>query len=124
MAISMNNIYQGINYMGDSSSLASVANAEKLSGTIKSASNDDETMKACEEFEAYLLQKMFQSMEETAKVFSDDKDNDSTGYVEMFSDNMYQAIAENMMSSGQSLGIAKTLYDSIKQNEQGQIVTE
>ena len=99
--------------MGDTSSLSSIADAEKLTNTISSASDDEETMEACEQFEAYLLQKMFQGMEKTAKVFSDEEE-DSLGYVNMFSDNMYQAIAENMMSSGQSIGIAKTLYDSIK----------
>ena len=36
--------------------------------------------------------------------------------MDMFSDNMYQALAENMMASGNGLGIAQTLYDSMARN--------
>ena len=79
-------------------------------------------MAACEEFEVYLLQKMFQSMEESAKIFSDEEEEGSE-YVEMFSDNMYQAMAESMMATGSGLGIAQTLYDSMVQNS-GSLASE
>ena len=34
----------------------------------------------------------------------------------MFSDQMYQAVAQNMVNSGQGLGIAQTLYESMARN--------
>ena len=59
---------------------------------------------------------MFQTMEETAKVFSDDEDDEGSEYTDMFNDQMYEAIAENMVESGSGLGIAQTLYESMARN--------
>lgn len=117
MSLSVDNLYSAL---GSSSigadTMSSVASANSLTNRINDAETDEEMMSACEEFETYLLQKMFQSMEETAKVFSDDEDEEGSEYVDMFSDNMYQALAENMMASGAGLGIAQTLYDSMARN--------
>ena len=72
---------------------------------------------ACKQFESYLVQQMFKSMQESAKVFSDeDEDDNSTDYVNMFQDNYLETIAEQMVNSGQGLGIAEQLYDSMKAN--------
>lgn len=117
MSLSVDNLYSAL---GSSSigadTVSGVASANSLTNKINEAQTDEEMMSACEEFETYLLQKMFQSMEETAKVFSDDEDEEGSEYVDMFSDNMYQALAENMMASGAGLGIAQTLYDSMARN--------
>ena len=64
-----------------------------------------------------MIQQMLKSMEESAKVFSDDEDDSSGDYVEMFQDNYLSAIAEQMVNSGQGLGIAEQLYNSINQNK-------
>ena len=72
-------------------------------------------MSACENFEAYLLQKMFENMEKSAKLFSDD-DKEGNEYTDMFGDRMYQSMAETMVSSGQGLGIAQMLYESMARN--------
>lgn len=96
--------------------LTGMASAGKLTNSIQGAETEDEMMAACEEFEVYLLQKMFQTMEETAKVFSDDEDEDGGEYMDMFSDQMYQAIAQNMVNAGQGLGLAQTLYESMTRN--------
>lgn len=95
--------------------LSGMASAGKLTNSIEGAQTDDEMMSACKDFEVYLLQKMFQTMEENAKVFSDDEDEGGE-YVEMFNDQMYEAIAENMVESGSGLGIAQTLYESMARN--------
>lgn len=95
--------------------LSGMASSGKLTNSIEGAQTDDEMMSACKDFEVYLLQKMFQTMEETAKVFSDDEDEGGE-YVEMFNDQMYEAIAENMVESGSGLGIAQTLYESMARN--------
>jgi Rod binding domain-containing protein len=64
-----------------------------------------------------MIQQMFKSMEETAKVFSDDDDDDdSSDYVDMFQDNYLSTIADQMINSGQGLGIAEQLYESIQTN--------
>ena len=91
--------------------------ANRLTNQIQNASTDNETLEACKEFEAYMIQEMFKTMEESAKVFSDEEDESSGDYVEMFSDNYLQEIANSMVSSGQGLGIAEQLYDSILRNQ-------
>ena len=55
-------------------------------------------------------------MEESAKVFSDDDEDNSNAYVNMFQDNYLSAIADQMVNSGQGLGIADKLYESMVNN--------
>lgn len=113
MSLSVSDLYNGLGSASiGADTVSSMASAGKLTNQINGAETDEEMMSACEEFEVYLLQKMFQSMEETAKIFSDDEEEGSE-YVDMFSDNMYQAMAENMVSTGRGLGIAQTLYESM-----------
>ena len=64
-----------------------------------------------------LVQQMFKSMEESAKVFSDDDEDNSNDYVNMFQDNYLSAIADQMVNSGQGLGIADKLYESMVNNK-------
>lgn len=117
MSLSVSDLYSGLGSSSISAdTLSSTASTNKLTNQINEAETDEEMLSACEEFEVYLLQKMFQSMEESAKVFSDE-DEEGNEYVDMFSDNMYQAMAENMVSSGQGLGLAKTLYESMTRNQ-------
>lgn len=117
MSLSVDNLYSALGSSSLSADMVSdAASTGSLTNKINDAQTDEEMMSACEEFETYLLQKMFQSMEETAKIFSDDEEEEGNEYVDMFSDNMYQALAENMMASGNGLGIAQTLYDSMARN--------
>ena len=97
-------------------SLSGMASAGKLTNSIQDASTSEEMMAACEEFEVYLLQKMFQSMEETTKIFSDEDEEDGGEYMNMFGDKLYQSVAENMVKSGPGIGLAKTLYESMARN--------
>lgn len=123
MSLSVDNLYSALGSSSMSADMISgTASASNLTTKINGAQTDDEMMAACEEFEVYLLQKMFQSMEESAKIFSDEEEEGSE-YVDMFSDNMYQAMAENMMAAGGGLGIAQTLYDSMAKNS-GMLATE
>ncbi len=123
MSLSVSDLYSGLGSSSISAdSLSQTASMNKLTNQINGAETDEEMLAACEEFEVYLLQKMFQSMEESAKVFSDEEEGNE--YVDMFSDNMYQAMAENMVSSGQGLGIAQTLYESMARNGALNIPTE
>lgn len=117
MSLPINNLYGSLGTSSMSTDMVSgMASAGKLTSSIEGAATDDEMMAACEEFEVYLLQKMFQSMEETAKIFSDEEEEDGGEYVSMFNDQMYQAVAQNMVNAGQGLGLAQTLYESMARN--------
>ena len=95
--------------------------ANRLSEQIEGAANDEDTLQACKDFEAYMLEQIFKKMSDSAKLLSDDEDSDSTShqYVEMFEDNYYQEIAKSMMASGQGVGIAEQLYQSITNQKAG-----
>ena len=95
--------------------------ADKLSAQIEGAANDEDTLQACKDFEAYMLEQIFKRMNESAKLLGDDEEEDATShqYVELFEDNYYQEIAKQMMSSGQGVGIAEQLYQSITNQKLG-----
>jgi len=88
-----------------------------MTSQIQDAETDEEMLDACKQFESYLVQQMFKSMEESAKVFSDDDEDNSNDYVNMFQDNYLSAIADQMVNSGQGLGIADKLYESMVNNK-------
>ena len=99
---------------------AQIAAADRLSTQIEGASSDEETLKACKDFEAYMLESIFKKMNESAKLLADDGEEDSSKqYVEMFEDNYYQSLAQSMMASGQGVGIAEQLYQSITNQKLG-----
>ncbi len=117
MSMSVGDLYNALSSSAaGADSVSGMASANKLTNQINGAQTDEEMMDACEEFEVYLLQKMFQSMEESAKVFSDEEEEND--YVNMFRDNMYEAMAQDMVSGGQGLGLAQTLYESMVQSGQ------
>lgn len=117
MSAAVNNLYGGLSTATlGADSLSGMASAGRLTNSIQDASTNEEMMAACEEFEVYLLQKMFQSMEETTKIFSDEEEEDGGEYMNMFGDKLYQSVAENMVKSGQGIGLAKTLYESMARN--------
>ena len=117
MSLAVNNPYGSLAASTMSAdALTGIASSGKLANSIEGAQYEDEMMAACEEFEVYLIQKMFETMEQTAKVFSDEEDEDGNEYTSMFNDQMFQAVAQNMVDSGQGLGIAKTLYESMARN--------
>lgn len=105
----------GDTYLTNYSTTANDAVSSKLTNQLQSVQGDEEMLDACKQFEAYMIQQMFKTMQESAKIFSDDED-DSTDYVNMFQDNYLSSIAEQMVNSGQGLGIAEQLYTSMKNN--------
>lgn len=112
MAMSIDNTYR-MNYHVDSAHSV----ADKVSNQIQNADTDEETLDACKQFEAYMIQQMYKNMQEAAKILTDDgEDSEGGEYVDMFQDNYLQSIAESMVNSGQGLGIAEQLYDSIQKN--------
>ena len=107
----------GDTYFTNQSTAANDAVSQKMTSQIQDAETDEEMLDACKQFESYLVQQMFKSMEESAKVFSDDDEDNSNDYVNMFQDNYLSAIADQMVNSGQGLGIADKLYESMVNNK-------
>ena len=107
----------GDTYFTNYSTEANDAVSQKMTSQIQDAETDEEMLDACKQFESYLVQQMFKSMEESAKVFSDDDEDNSNDYVNMFQDNYLSAIADQMVHSGQGLGIADKLYESMVNNK-------
>ena len=107
----------GETYCTNYSTEANDAVSQKMTSQIQDAETDEEMLDACKQFESYLVQQMFKSMEESAKVFSDDDEDNSNDYVNMFQDNYLSAIADQMVNSGQGLGIADKLYESMVNNK-------
>lgn len=107
----------GDTYFANYSTEANDAVSQKMTSQIQDAETDEEMLDACKQFESYLVQQMFKSMEESAKVFSDDDEDNSNDYVNMFQDNYLSAIADQMVNSGQGLGIADKLYESMVNNK-------
>ena len=107
----------GDTYSPNYSTEANDAVSQKMTSQIQDAETDEEMLDACKQFESYLVQQMFKSMEESAKVFSDDDEDNSNDYVNMFQDNYLSAIADQMVNSGQGLGIADKLYESMVNNK-------
>ena len=107
----------GDTYFTNYATEANDAVSQKMTSQIQDAETDEEMLDACKQFESYLVQQMFKSMEESAKVFSDDDEDNSNDYVNMFQDNYLSAIADQMVNSGQGLGIADKLYESMVNNK-------
>ena len=63
MSLSVDNLYSALGSSSLSADMVSdAASTGSLTNKINDAQTDEEMMSACEEFETYLLQKMFQSM--------------------------------------------------------------
>ena len=105
----------GDTYLTNYSTTANDIASSRLTSQVQHAESDEAMMDACKQFESYMIQQMFKTMQESAKIFSEEED-DSTDYVNMFEDNYLSAIAEQMVNSGQGLGIAEQLYTSMKNN--------
>ena len=91
------------------------AKAEKLSSSLSSiesgTASDEELMKACKEFETYLVEQVIKN---TRSAMLEDEDSQGE-YMKMFGDKLNQSYAE-MITETADLGIAQMLYESMKRN--------
>ena len=83
----------------------------KLTGLDEANSSDEEIMEVCKEFEAYLVEKVFDRMKD-AMTESEEEEGD---YLSYFGDMMYQEYAKQIAENGE-LGLAQQLYESMKTN--------
>lgn len=83
----------------------------KISGINTETATDEEMMEVCKEFEAYLVEKVFDQMKD-ALTDNEEEEND---YLNYFGDMMYQEYAKQIAANGE-LGLAQQLYESMKRN--------
>ena len=79
-----------------------------------------ELLEACKQFEAYLWEQVLKGMEKTAKMFSDDEDEE--GYagnmVGVFQDTFVQEMASQVTSESQGANsLAQTLFEQMKRTD-------
>ena len=90
----------------------SVKDAEQTQEEVEA-----ELLEACKQFEAYLWEQVLKGMEKTAKMFSDDEDEE--GYagnmVGVFQDTFVQEMASQVTSESQGANsLAQTLFEQMK----------
>lgn len=83
----------------------------KLSGINKESATDEELMEVCKEFEAYLVEQVFDRMKDAMT----DSEEEESDYLNYFGDMMYQEYANTIAQNGE-LGLAQQLYESMKRN--------
>ncbi len=83
----------------------------KLGNLSVEDSSDEELMEACKEFEAYLVEQVIKQVKESML----DSEEDESDYLKFFGDTMVQNVAATI-SDTESLGIAQSLYESMKNN--------
>src|SRR5574344_958679 len=103
------------NSMIDLYEKAENSSSSKLEGNLNkdySKASDEELMDVCNQFESYFLEQVFKSMEKMVPK-SADEDSSISKTVDYFKDDMIQKIAGDS-TKNQGLGLAKTLYESMK----------
>ena len=98
-------------------STASNNKASSLTDKAKtdySNASDEELMDVCKEFESYFLEKIFDTMIDSTKLFSGKEASSyASKMVDYFKDTAVQTIASQATEQG-TLGIAQTLYEQMK----------
>lgn len=98
-------------------STASNNKASSLTDKAKtdySNASDEELMHVCKEFESYFLEKIFDTMIDSTKLFSGKEESSyASKMVDYFKDTAVQTIASQATEQG-TLGIAQTLYEQMK----------
>ena len=98
----------------DYSSIINSTRSTDVEKTFKQkdkAQTDEEMMEACKQFEAYMIEQVYKSMENTI-MKSDEEEGD---YVKMFGDMRVQQYAQAVTDQG-GVGLAKQLYEAMKNN--------
>ena len=98
----------------DYSSIINSTRSTDVEKTFKQkdkAQTDEEMMEACKQFEAYMIEQVYKSMENTI-MKSDEEEGD---YVKMFGDMRVQQYAQAVTDQG-GVGLAKQLYEAMKKN--------
>ena len=102
------------NFLVDEKKNSTAALENKLNKAA-STTEEKELLDACKQFEAYLWEQVFKGMEKTAKVFSDE--NEEEGYasnmVNMFQDTVIQELAARSVTEGPN-SLSMILFEQMK----------
>ncbi len=128
MALDLNSLnVSGLSqYARESATSASAGSVSQTASKLKNSKTagdagdgeevNEELMDACKQFEAYMLEQVYKGYENTVKVFSKDKEDNSMGtLVDYFKDITVQDITSTQ-SDKQSTGLAQMLYENMKRN--------
>lgn len=118
MDMSINGGINGSDYASVIQQTQGSALENKLNNS-KDKMTDVEAMAACKEFEAYMLEQVYKSMEKTV-MKADEKEN---LYEDYFGDMMIQEYSQIAVDQG-GIGLAEYLYESMKNNNQIKITGE
>lgn len=111
MAVSINDVYGNYYTQNDTGSIKASALEKKLNSNGMENATDEELLDACKEFEAYLIEQVLKEVKESIPK-SEEEENK---YTEYFGDMMLQEYASLLTERG-DIGIAQTLYESMKNN--------
>lgn len=105
-------------YVTDANRIAMENLQKNLENAAEAKDVENEALfDACKQFEAYLWEQVYKEMEKTAKVFSDDSEEE--GYaahmVDTFKDTVIQKLSEQTASE-KSNSLAQLLYEQAKRN--------
>ena len=84
----------------------------KINNTDTANATDEELMSVCKNFESYFVEQVIKEMKKTVH----DSDMDNSEYMQYFGDVLNQTYAEDI-TKNDSLGLAKTLYESMKRSQ-------
>ena len=110
MSISMNGI-SGTDYSAVINQTQTSGLESTLNNVSKTTSSDDEMMEACKEFEAYMIEQIYKSMEKTIMKAEEEGD-----YEEYFGDMLIQEYAKTATEQG-TFGLANQLYEAMVRNQ-------
>lgn len=118
MAIGISGI-NGADYSAYINQAQGAGLSNQISNMNMDEATDVEMMNACKEFEAYMVEQVYKSMQNTI-MKSDDEEND---YMSYFGDLQVQEYAK-MVSEQGNLGLAQQLYDAMKLQQSGISIEE
>lgn len=106
----MDNMITGVT-SSDYASIYKQSTSDLENNLKKTLATDDEMMQACKEFEAYMIEQMYKSMDKTI-IRADEEENE---YEEYFGDLRTQEFAKLATDQG-GIGLAQQLYEAMKRN--------
>jgi len=115
MSFSIDGISSLVSNAQNSAAAGSASALKNSISSVSSGSSEEELLSVCKDFESYFVEEVLKEVKEN--LISDDDEDNSNDYVNMFQDNYLSAIADQMVNSGQGLGIADKLYESMVNNK-------
>ncbi len=119
MSISMNGI-SGTDYSAVINKTQTSGLENTLGSVNKGQATDDEMMKACKEFEQYMIEQVYKSMEKTVIKADEEEENQ---YTEYFGDMQVQEYAKSVMNQG-GFGLAQQMYEAMVRNQGPTSITQ